>query len=253
MTAGFQVFAQDGSNVAQIDSVAGLGNIQLRQKITQTMSFSGFLVYTIAGGSTYSSQGNQTTFSFTAVNPLVVFECPTGYAAPMTWTPGSNNSWTLLVVGDSSVPVTIYVFDQVSAISAPSSFGLQVFDASGALMADVVKPFARVAGFAQGNPKYAYGSTGFTSDSGTWSEPQGSSAFAVSQRVGFACVQPAFGTGGTSGGASNAGVVFSLFNTSGGTITTHIHMFGDTSNFNNYVGYKEAVSWSYMAVDISFL
>ena len=253
MTAGFQVFAQDGSNVAQIDSVAGLGNMQLRQKITQTMSFAGFLVYNIAGGSTYSSQGNQTTFTFTAVNPLVVMECPTGYAAPMTWTPGAGNSWTLLVVGDSSVPVTIYVFDQVNSISAPSSFGLQVFAQDGTLIADVVKPFARVVGFAQGNPKYAYGSMGFTSDGGTWSEPQGSTAFTVNQRVGFACVQPAFGTGGTSGGASNAGVVFSLFNTSGGTITTHIHMFGDTSNFNNYAGFKEAISWSYMAVDISFL
>lgn len=253
MPAGFQVFAQDGSNVAQIDSESTLNNMQLRQKITQTMAWAGFLVYQIAGGSTYSSQGNQTTFSFTAVNPLVVMECPTGYAAPMTWTPGGGNTWTLLVVGDSAVPVTIYVFDQVNSISAPSNFGMQVFNSSGVLVADVVKPFARVVGFAQGNPLYAYGTTGWTSTGTVWPEAQGSTAFAVTQRAGFACVQPAFGTGGTSGGASNAGIVFSLFNTSGGTITTHIHMFGDTSNFNQYVGYKEAISWSYMAVDISFL
>jgi hypothetical protein len=253
MAYGFKCLAQDGSNVAQIDSDTGLGNMQLRQKITQTMAFSGFLVYTIAGGSRYSSQGNNTTFSFTAVKPLVVFECPTGYCAPMTWH-SSGNNWTVLVVGDSSVPVTIYVFDRVDYIGRSSSaYGMLVYNASGTLVADVTQPFARPVGFAQGNPKYAYGQTGYATDSGTWSEAQGSSSFTVNQRVGFACVQPAFGTGGTSGGASNAGVVFSLFNTSGGTITTHIHMFGDTSNFNNYTGFKEAISWSYMAMDISFL
>lgn len=253
MPAGFQCFSQDGSGIAQIDSVSGLGNMQLRQKITQTMAFSGFPVYTIAGGSRYSSQGNQTTFSFTAVNPLVVFECPTGYCAPMTWTPGGGNTWTLLVVGDSSVPITIYVFDQVSSISSPSNFGMQVYNTSGVLVADLLKPFVRVVGSAQGNPKYAYGQTGYTTDSGTWSEAQGSTAFSVAQRVGFACVIPAFGSGGTSGGASNAGVVYSLFNTAGGTVSAHIHMFGDTSNFNNYTGFKENISWSYLAVDISFL
>jgi hypothetical protein len=252
MTVGFQAFSQDGSGFAQIDSVLGLGNMQLRQQITQTMAWAGFPVYYIFGGTTYNSQGNQTTFTFIAVNPLVVFECPTGYCAPMTWR-NSGTSWTVLVVGDSAVPVTIYVFDQISAISAPSNFGLQVFSSSGELVADLVKPFARPLGTAQGNPKYAYGASGYTTDGGTWPEAQGSTAFPVAQRVGFSCVQPAFGSGGTSGGAANAGVVFSLFNTSGGTITTHIHMFGDTSNFNNYTGFKENISWSYMAADISFL
>lgn len=252
MTAGFQVFAQDGSNVAQIDSESLFNNTQLRQKITQTMAFGSFPVYYIAGNTRYSSQGNQTTFTFSAVNPLVVFECSAGYCAPMTWS-NSGNTWTVLVVGDSAVPVTLYVFDQASSIPAPSNFGLQVFNSSGALVADVAKPFARPVGLGQGNPKYAYGSTGYTTDSGTWSEPQGSKSFPVNQRVGFSCVQPAFGTGGTSGGSGNAGVVFSLFNTSGGTISTHVHMFGDTSNFNNYTGFKEAISWSYMAIDISFL
>jgi hypothetical protein len=252
MPAGFQCFAQDGSNVAQIDSELGLGNMQLRQKITQTMSFAGFLVYTIAGGQRYSSQGNQTTFTFTAANPLVVFECPGGYCTPMTWTQ-SGSTFTVVVVGSASVPVTCYVFDQVSAITSSHNFGMQVFNAAATLVADVATPFARIVGSNQGNPKYAYGSTGYATDSGTWSAAQGSKAFTVAQRVGFACVQPAFGTGGTSGGASNAGVVMSCLNTSGGTISTNMVMFGDTSNFNNYTGFKEAISWSYLAVDISFL
>jgi hypothetical protein len=252
MPAGFQCFAQDGSSVAQIDSDLGLGNMQFRQKITQTMAFAGFLVYTISDGTRYSSQGNQTTFTFAATNPFVVFECPSGSCVPMTWTKSGAN-WSVIVVGDSSVPVTCYVFDQVSAIGAGSNFGLQVFNASGVLVADVTKPFPRLVGSNQGNPKYAYGSTGYTTDSGTWPVAQGSKAFPVAQRVGIACVQPAFGTGGTSGGASNAGVVMSCFKTSGGTISTNMVMFGDTSNFNNYTGFKEAISWSYLAVDISFL
>jgi hypothetical protein len=252
MPAGFQCFAQDGSGIAQIDSVAGLGNMQLRQKITQTMAFAGFPVYKISSGAQYSSQGNQTTFSFTATNPLVVFECPSGYCAPMTWSK-SGTTFTVLVVGDSSVPVTCYVFDQASAITAPSNFGMQVYDTNGVLIADLLKPFARPVGSAQGNPKYAYGSTGYASDGGTWAEPQGATTFPAAQRVGIACVIPAFGTGGTSGGSSNTGVVYSVFNTSGTTVTTHMHMFGDTSNFNNYVGFKENISWSYLAVDISFL
>jgi hypothetical protein len=252
MPAGFQCFAQDGSNVAQIDSDIGLGNMQLRQKITQTMAFAGFLVYTISDNSRYSSQGNQTTFTFTATNPFVVFECPSGYCVPMTWTKSGSN-WSVVVVGSASVPVTCYVFDQVSSIPLSGNYGLQVFNAAGALVADVAKPFPRIVGSNQGNPKYAYGSTGYTTDSGTWPAAQGSKAYSVAQRVGFACVQPAFGTGGTSGGASNAGVVMSTFNTSGGTVSQQMTMFGDTSNFNNYTGFKEALSWSYLAVDISFL
>jgi hypothetical protein len=252
MAAGFQCFAQDGSNIAQIDSDLGLGNMQFRQKITQTMAWAGFQVYTISDGTRYSSQGNQTTFTFAATNPLVVFECPSGYCVPMTWT-NSGGNWSVVVVGNSAVPVTAYVFDQVSSIGSASNYGLQVFNAAGVLVADVTNRFARPVGTNQGNPKYAYGTTGYTTDSGTWSAAQGSKAFPVAQRVGVACVQPAFGTGGTSGGASNAGVVLSCFNTSGGTISTNMVMFGDTSNFNNYTGFKEAISWSYLAVDISFL
>jgi hypothetical protein len=252
MPVGFQCFSQDGSNVAQIDSVLGLGNMQLRQKITQTMAWSGFPVYTISDGSRYSSQGNNTTFTFDAVVPLVVFECPGGYCTPMTWT-HTGGSFSVTVVGSAAVPVTCYVFDQASAISAPNSFGLQVWNSSGVLIADVIKPFVRSVGSNQGNPKYAYGSTGYTTDSGTWPVAQGSKTFPVTQRVGIACVQPAFGTGGTSGGASNAGVVMSCFNTSGAVVYTNMTMFGDTSNFNNYSGFKENISWSYMAVDISFL
>lgn len=48
-------------------------------------------------------------------------------------------------------------------------------------------------------------------------------------------------------------MVMSTFNTSGGTVSQQMTMFGDTSNFNNYTGFKEALSWSYLAVDISFL
>jgi hypothetical protein len=81
----------------------------------------------------------------------------------------------------------------------------------------------------------------------------GAVAFPVTQRVGFACVQPAFSTAGSSGGASNAGVELSVFNTSGGTINAAMEVFGDNSNNNGYTGFKEALSWSYMAVDISFL
>jgi hypothetical protein len=252
MPAGFQCFAADGSNVIQIDSDTGLCNYQLRQKITQTMGFAGFLVYTISDGSRYSSQGNQTTFTFTAIQPLVVFECTAGYAAPMTWTK-SGNTYTVLVVGDSSVPVSIYVYDQNDFSTGSNHYGMQIFNASGVLVADAVANFAKPKGFVTGNPKYAVGSTGYTTDSGTWGAAQGSSAFAVPQKVGFACVEPAFGTGGTSGGASNAGVVFSLHNCAGGTINTKMQMFGDTSNFNNYTGFKEAITWKYMAVDLSFL
>jgi hypothetical protein len=252
MTAGFQCFSQDGSNFAQIDSVLGLGTLQLRQKITQTMAWSGFPVYTISDGSRYNSQGNNTTFTFSAVVPFVVFECPSGYCLPMTWTP-NGNTWTVAVVGSAAVPVTCYVFDQASAISAPSNFGLQVYNTSGVLIADVMKPFVRAVGSNQGNPKYAYGQTGYTTDSGTWPVAQGSKTFSVTQRVGIACIQPAFGTGGTSGGGSNTGVVMSCFNTSGATVNASMQMFGDTSNFNTYTGFKENLSWSYMAVDISFL
>lgn len=252
MTAGFQCFAQDGSNVAQIDSDAGLQNMQFRQKITQTMAVGGFPVYTIAGGQRYSSDGNQTTFTVSANSPLFVFECPGAYCSPMT-IQQAGTAFTILVVGNASVPVTLYVFDQVSGITGAGTFGLQVFNASGVLVADITQRFARIVGGSQGNPKYAYGSTGYTTDSGTWPASMGSASFPVTQRVGFACVQPAFSTAGSSGGASNAGVELSVFNTAGGTINAAMQVFGDNSNNNGYTGFKEALSWSYTAVDISFL
>jgi hypothetical protein len=252
MPAGFQCFAADGTNTIQIDSDSGLPNFQLRQKITQTMASGPIPVYKVASGQQYTSNGPQTTFSFYAVTPLVVFECNGAHICPHAWTRSGNNN-TVTVVGDAAASVSIYVFDQNDFSVTANRYGMQVFNASGVLVADAVAAFARPVGFSQGNPKYAYGSTGFTTDSGTWGTDQGTSTFSVVERVGIACVQPAFAIGGSAGGASNAGINLSTFRTYGNAINANMTTFGDNRNNNNYVGFREALSWSYMAVDISYL
>ncbi|AET90689.1 gp23 [Burkholderia sp. YI23] len=252
MPAGFQAFSADGTNTIQIDSDTGLPNFQLRQKITQTMASGPIPVYTVATGAQYTSSGPQATFSFYAISPLIVFECSGAHVCPHAWTKSGNN-YTVTVVGDAAVPVTIYVFDQNDFSVGANRYGLQVFNASGVLVADAVAAFAKPVGFSQGNPKYAYGSTGYTTDSGTWGTDQGTSSFSVVERVGIACVQPAFAIGGTAGGATNAGINLSTFLTSGNSVNVNMTGFGDNRNNNNYVGFREALSWSYMAVDISYL
>lgn len=252
MTAGFQCFAADGSNVIQIDSDTGLPNLQLRTKITQTLQASAIPVYTISNGSRYNSSGYSTTFSFSAVSPLVAFECSGGYMVPMTWSK-SGNTYTVLVAGTSGASVSLYVFDRNDWATSASHYGLQVFNSSGTLVADALSPFAKPVGFVQGNPKYAYGSTGYASDSGTWAQSQGSYGMSVLNRVAIACVQPAYVVGGTAGGSSNAGVYMSTFNTSGGTVNVNMDSFGDNRNYNNYVGFREALSWRFMGIDVSNL
>ncbi|WP_244792638.1 hypothetical protein [Caballeronia grimmiae] len=252
MPAGFQCFSADGTNTIQIDSDSGLPNYQLRQKITQTMAVGAIPVYTVASGQRYQSSGPTTTFSFYAISPLVVFECSGAHLCPHAWTQSGNN-FSVTVVGDASVPVTIYVFDKNDFSVTANRFGLQVFNAAGVLVADAAAAFAKPVGFAQGNPKYAYGSTGYTTDSGTWASDQGTNSYSVVERVGVACIQPAWAIGGGSGGATNAGIYLSTFRTSGNAINTNMTSFGDNRNVNNYTGFREALSWSYMAVDISYL
>lgn len=253
MAAGLQVFAADGSNVAQIDSEGGMPNFQLRQKLTQITSPVSIPVWTISDGSRYSSSGYGTTFTFTAINPLAVFECSGSYCVPHQWTRNGNTYTVFVLCKDSNVAISLYVFDQASAAVVPNNFGLQVFDAGGVLIADITTPFARPRGVATGNPKYAVGSTGYATDSGTWQQAQGSYGFPVAQRVGIACVEPSFAAGGGSGGATNAGMNLSMFNTAGGTVNVAMIGCGDNSNNNNYTGFREALTWRFMAVDISYL
>jgi hypothetical protein len=252
MPAGFQSFAADGSNVVQIDSDIGLPNLQLRTKTTQTLAAGGFQVYTISDGSTRSSSGFVTTFSFSALNPLVAFECSGGYMTPMTWSK-SGNGYSVTVVGTSGAAVTMYVFDTNDWATSSSHYGLQVFNASGVLVADALSPFAKPVGTIHGNPKYAYGSTGYASDSGTWATSQGSYGFSVLERVAVACIQPAYVVGAGAGGQTNAGVYLSTYNTVGGTVNVNMDSFGDNRNFNNYVGFREALNWEFTAIDVSYL
>jgi hypothetical protein len=252
MPAGFQSFAADGSNVIQIDSDTGLPNLQLRTKITQTLGASGFQVYTISDGSTRSSAGYVSTFSFSAVSPLVAFECSSGYMVPMKWT-RSGNSYTVQVVGTGPAAVTLYVFDTNDWAASTNRFGMQVFNASGVLVADALSQFAKPVGVAQGNCKYAVGSTGWASDGGTWAAAQGSYGFSVPERVAVACIQPAYCVGSGNGGQNNAGVFLSTFNTSGGTVNVRMDSFGDNGLYNNYVGFREALGWNFTAIDVSYL
>lgn len=253
MTAGFQSFAADGSNVIQIDSETGLPNFQLRAKMTQTLQRLTFPIYTISDGSRYSSGGWGTTFSFNAINPCVVFECGGSAIVPESWA-NNGNAWTVRVVGSQQADVTIYIMDTNDwGVRGNLNGGLQVFNGSGQLIADATTPFLKPVGFWQGNPKYAYGQTGFTQDGGTWDTNQGAANFPVPQRVGFACVQPAYVVGSGTGQPNNAGVIMSAFSTNGPTISAFMVGFGDNSTYHNYNGFRESLSWSLMAVDISFL
>lgn len=245
MTAGFQAWTDSG--FIQVDSDLGMPNWQLRQKLTASAVDSSFQIYYNNIGQTATVGAKMIQFVFTAINPLVAFTINGSglYFVPIKWTQ-NGNSWTVDIVVNAACTMTCYVFDRADQTMSSNNFGAQVFNGSGACVADVTVPFARILGSFTGNLQFPSGSTGWYSGGGQ--EPPrgvfGTWNFGVAA-VAVAAIIPTW-----EYTSSVKGAFMSLFNTNGGDIQGINTLIG-SGDSSNYVGFKEQLQWGFTAVDVT--
>lgn len=131
MGSGFQAWAQDGSNVVQIDGDAGVPNLQLISKVvvaSTTVQNAGTL------GQYYVSAVQNLPAGI--VNPVLALRCMNEYAV-VFWL----SSTQYQIASATSKNVTVYIFGKAS-VSGGNHF--QVFDASGNLVFDAGRAPMRV-------------------------------------------------------------------------------------------------------------
>jgi len=140
--SGFQCFAQDGSNVAQIDGDAGIPNMQLvaKHSVVTTTLWENYLVA--------SSVSDVIALPSGAQDVVIALHCTSGPAAVL-W--ASTTQFQIIAQGSPGAAVTAYVFAR-AASSGLNHF--QVFSASGALVFDAGLGAMRV------RARYASSSTG---------------------------------------------------------------------------------------------
>ncbi|CAD6536480.1 hypothetical protein LMG27952_03155 [Paraburkholderia hiiakae] len=241
MTAGFQAFTDSG--LVQIDGLNP--NFQLISSLAQTLQQESLAtVYNNVGTQFYATYWH-TTFTFTANNPLFAFTADGGVMVTPWKFSRSGNTYTAEFIGAAQTVVRLYVFDNVPVTA--SNFGLQVFSASGALIADAAKPFARVIDVK--SDQYLSGS-GFdgtgTSMPGTSTQSQ---TYGVN--VAIAGCWPAhymFGSGDNNGGTGET--TMSGIAVSGGTITWEFHTFNGTRGAH-FVGFRETTAYRFMVLDMT--
>lgn len=127
MSAGLQVYTSTG--LFQIDGVTP--GYALRQHSTV---------------STSNSTGNYFgSLSFTGVAPLVAIYSGNGVPVACIQMTVSGSTWTALFWSTAATTFDVYVFDSIQALSASgSTFGLQVFDGSGNIVADSALGFCSI-------------------------------------------------------------------------------------------------------------
>lgn len=248
MTAGFQAWTDSG--LVQIDGLTQ--TYALRQKLIVATAGGSINAGMSNAGTMYTLTANVANITIAAAAPLIAIYCASGYATILKCVSAGGNNWNVQIWSNAATTVEVFVFDQ-SAAAAPSGsgYGLQVFDASGNLIADARQRTARVLDVQYGNIHDAQGS-GW----GQWgfiSSRDYSFSYGVS-KVGVAAIQNAmqsFPTGGTNNGYYN----LSGFNTSGGALTLHYGYYaqGNTSQPLNDTGYGTGFDWRFITIDLSNL
>lgn len=146
MTAGFQLFTPSG--ITQIDgdflntSLTGHGHITV--SATPTNPLISTLVYAWKQGS----------IAFNAVNPMVAFCCSVPTIMVSCVKQGAVYTATFLCATTGAVDLEYFIFDQTPTIG--TTFGLQVFNASGALVYDSNFAYSRILNFVTGGTSPLY-------------------------------------------------------------------------------------------------
>lgn len=242
MTAGFQAFTDTG--LFQIDGQTP--NYQLTARLVQTLQQESIpTVYNNAGQQFYATYWH-TTFSFTASNPFFAFVADGNVmVTPWKFSKTGANAYTAEFIGAAQTNITLFIFDRVTP--SGSRFGLQVFDNTGALIADAVSPFAKVIDVQSG--QYVSG-TGFD---GTGSSMPGTNTQSINygRPVAIAGCWPAhymFNSGDNANGTGET--TMTGIAVSGGVVTWEFHTFNGTRG-SHFVGYREASAWRFMVLDMT--
>lgn len=241
MTAGFQAFTDTG--LFQIDGLTP--NFQLTASLAQTLQQESIpSVYNNAGTQFYVTYWH-TTFQFTATNPFFAFVADGNVmVTPWKFSKTGSNTFTAEFIGASQTTVRLYVFDQV--IPTANRFGLQVFDASGNLIADAANPFAKVIDIQTG--QYV-GGTGYDATGTSMPGPQ-TTSLNYGRNVAIAGCFPAHymsasGDSSTGGETTMTGIAVS-----GGVVTWELHTFAGGRG-SHWVGYREASYYRFMVLDMT--
>jgi len=236
MTAGFQAFTDTG--VVQIDGMTP--NYQLIASMAQlTQQESIPTVFNNVNTQFYGTFWH-TTFTFNASRPFFAFRADGGVmATPWKFSRvGNTNSFTAEFVSVSQTTIRLYVFDQVPVSS--NNFGLQVFDASGVLIADAANPFARIIDVIEG--QYQPGS-GWQAVGNSIPGPNTQSrSYSVPVAFGGALAAHFF--------LNTSPFILSAFGANGGAISWEFHQYIG-NNSGTFVGFAEATRYRFMVLDMT--
>ncbi|KGC03008.1 putative gp22 [Burkholderia multivorans] len=138
MSVGFQAFTDSG--LYQIDG--NTPNFQCVQSLVAVSQSTNLPVAYNDVGRWFDGTFWIATFSFTANTPLYAFAADGGVGATIWDHQVSGNFHTIRIVTWQQTTVRFFVFDTTPPVGG--NFGLQVFSATGALIADSSRPFYRV-------------------------------------------------------------------------------------------------------------
>ncbi|MGY6256531.1 hypothetical protein ACXIVK_23975 [Paraburkholderia caledonica] len=236
MTAGFQAFTDTG--VVQIDGATP--NYQLIASLAQVTQLESVPTVFNNVGTQFSATLWHTTFTFNASRPFYAFRADGGVmVTPWKFSKSqTGNTFTAEFVSVSQATIRLYVFDQVPVTS--NRFGLQVFDASGALIADAANPFARVLDVIEGQYQPGLG----------WQAVGNSVPGPNTQSKGYG-VPVAFGGALAAHYFVNTSpFILSAFGANGGSISWEFHQYIG-NNSGTFVGFAEATRYRFMVLDMT--
>jgi hypothetical protein len=243
MTAGFQAFNDGG--VYQIDGTTY--NLARRQVISVSTSAGNLDMGKNNAGTMNYNTASIANVSFSAVTPLLVIYSPGRPAAIMKCLNTGTNTWQAQIwtyAGNDTLE--LHVFDRADAAApAGAGYGLQVFDASGVLVADARQRLARVMDVQSGNITGAGAGWGqYTSvDSQTQSY-----SYSGIAKVGVGAMLTPYTC------APNVYYRTQGYQTNGGTISRQWRV---TSIGGTYPGnencFGSQYDWRFMAVDLSYM
>lgn len=242
MTAGFQAFNDGG--VYQIDGTTP--NFVRSQLINVTTASGALDMGKSNAGAMNTNTAFVATVGVTVANPLFVIYSPSVPAAIMKSVNTGGNNWSVQIwTYNAAATVELHVFTSAAA-AAPTGagFGLQVFDASGTLIADARQRLARVLDVQSGNIQNAGGGWGAYTSINLQTQ---SYSYSV-PKVGVGAMLTPF--------TASPNVYYRTqgFQTSGGTISREYHYVGINGNppgSENVFGSQ--YDWRFMAVDLSYM
>ncbi|CAE6879834.1 hypothetical protein [Paraburkholderia domus] len=248
MTAGFQAWTDSG--LVQIDGTTQ--NYALLQQFNVTTAAGAMNAGKSNANVQYTFTANIVDFTISAVAPLICLYSPNAYATILRCVSVGTNLWSVRLWSNTSAVIGVYIFDQSSA-AAPSGlgYGLQVFDASGNLIADARQRLARVIDTQSGNINNT--SPGW----GQWNQVDSRTyqfSYPAVSKIGVAAIGTAFVSSPT-GGNNNGWYNISGLQTAGNIVnfSYSYNQVGNTSHPGNNTCFGSQYDWRFMAIDLSNL